>query len=31
MSVKQVPTILRKIAWSMRRVDGDELKWLEEL
>ena len=31
MSVKQVPTILRKIAWSMRRVDGDELKWLEEI
>ena len=31
MSVKEVPTILRKIAWSMRRADGDELKWLEEI
>jgi hypothetical protein len=31
MSVKEVPTILRKIAWSMRRADGDELKWLEEV
>ena len=31
MSVKEVPTILRKIAWSMRRADGDELKWLSEI
>ena len=31
MSVKEVPTIMRKIAWSMRRADGDELKWLEEI
>jgi len=31
MSVKEVPTIMRKIAWSMRRAEGDELKWLEEI
>ena len=31
MSVREVPTILRKIAWSMRRADGDELKWLSEI
>ncbi len=31
MSVKEVPTIMRKIAWSMRRAEGDELKWLEEV
>ena len=31
MSVREVPTILRKIAWSMRRADGDELKWLNEI
>ncbi len=31
MSVKEVPTIMRKIAWSKRRCEGDELKWLEEI
>ena len=31
MSVKEVPTIMRKIAWSKRRSEGDDLKWLEEI
>ena len=32
MSVKEVPTILKKIAWSKKRViDNDELKYLNEL
>ena len=35
MSVKQVPTILKKIAWSKRRAvwreDNDEIKWLNEI
>ena len=33
MSVKEVPTILKKIAWSKKRSlyreDSDELKWLD--
>ena len=35
MSVKEVPTILKKIAWSKKRAvwceNNDEVKWLNEI
>jgi len=31
MSVKEVPTIMKKIAWSMARAKSEDIKWLNHL